>query len=270
MVYIIVLAVLICLAVLTGFMMAPRMEQRWRMRPFLGVRWAHRGLHDPEKGIPENSLSAFAAAIERGVGIELDVHLTKDGQLAVFHDDTFDRMCGQPGIVEETDYSVMKEYRLSGTRERIPLLSEVLSLINGKVPVLIEVKLPSSDVTVCRVLDEELRRYSGKYMIQSFNCLVLRWMKKYRKEVLRGQLSSNLTRSDKKPHYLLRLCVKYLLSNCFCRPDFIAYKWSDRKNLGFWINRTLFRTPSAAWTLHGERAVERARCCFDMYIFEIN
>ncbi len=107
-----------------------------------GVKWAHRGLHDIKKGIPENSIPAFQAAIEAGYGIELDVHLTKDGKLVVFHDDDFRRICGEKGKVEETDYARMRTYRLSRTGEKIPLLSEVLRLVDGKVPLLIEVKLP--------------------------------------------------------------------------------------------------------------------------------
>lgn len=147
---------------------------------------------------------------------------------------------------------------------------EVLQLVDGKVPLLIEVKLPNTDTKICRKLDEELRKYHGEYMIQSFNSLVLRWMKKHRNEIPRGQLSENLTKNDRTTHYLLRFCVKYLLSNCMCRPDFISYRWSDRKNPGLWLNRVLFKTPAAAWTLHGEKDVKAARRSFDMYIFEMS
>ena len=137
-----------------------------------------------------------------------------------FHDDTFERICGR-GQSEDTSYEEMQKYRLAETKERIPLLSEVLQLVDGKVPLLIEVKLPNTDTKICRKLDEELRKYHGEYMIQSFNSLVLRWMKKHRNEIPRGQLSENLTKNDRTTHYLLRFCVKYLLSNCMCRPDFI-------------------------------------------------
>ena len=127
--------------------------------------------------------------------------------------------------MEETDYTQMTDYRLCGTKERIPLFSEVLSAVDGRVPLLIEVKLPSADTQICRYLVRELEHYRGRYMIQSFNCLVLRWLKKHRGEIPRGQLSSNLTESEKTPHYLLRFCVKYLLSNFLSRPDFISYKY---------------------------------------------
>ena len=152
----------------------------------------------------------------------------------------------------------------------LTFLSEVLRLVDGKVPLLIEVKLPSADTEVCRRLDEELQGYRGKYMVQSFNSLVLRWMKKHRNEIPRGQLSENLTRKPDTTHYALRFCVKYLLSNCMCRPDFISYKWADRKNPGFLVNKKLFHAPVAAWTLHGEKDLRAAKRSFDMYIFELN
>lgn len=266
----ILLLVIAAVVILGGFMTAPRLSGRRRVSPFVGTKWAHRGLHDMAKGIPENSMAAFDAAVDAGYGIELDVHLTKDKQLVVFHDDTFERVCGKTGNVEETDYSEMKSYRLCGTEERIPLFSEVLRAVDGKVPLLIEVKLPNADTEICRYLVQELEHYKGRYMIQSFNCLVLRWLKKHRGEIPRGQLSSNLTESEKTPHYLLRFCVKYLLSNWICRPDFISYKWADRKNPGFWLNRVVFRAPTAAWTLHGERAVKEAGRKVDMMIFELN
>lgn len=270
----IVLVVILCMVIgllaFLIFLLAPRLSGRKRVHPFLGVKWAHRGLHDKKRGIPENSFPAFRAAIEAGDGIELDVHLTKDGQLVVFHDDTFERICGRRGRVEDTSYEEMQKYRLAETKERIPLLSEVLQLVDGKVSLLIEVKLPNTDTKICRKLDEELRKYHGEYMIQSFNSLVLRWMKKHRNEIPRGQLSENLTKNDRTTHYLLRFCVKYLLSNCMCRPDFISYRWSDRKNPGLWLNRVLFKTPAAAWTLHGEKDVKAARRSFDMYIFEMS
>ena len=104
----IVLVVILCMVIgllaFLIFLLAPRLSGRKRVHPFLGVKWAHRGLHDKKRGIPENSFPAFRAAIEAGDGIELDVHLTKDGQLVVFHDDTFERICGRRGRVEDTSY----------------------------------------------------------------------------------------------------------------------------------------------------------------------
>ena len=106
----------------------------------LDWRYAHRGLHDNNGGVPENSLAAFRLAAENGFGAELDVHLTADGQLAVIHDSDLQRVCGQEGKVEELTYEALSQYRLLGTEERIPLLSEVLSLFAGVAPLIVELK----------------------------------------------------------------------------------------------------------------------------------
>ena len=112
--------------------------------------------------------------------------------------------------------------------------------------------------------------YKGTFLVQSFNSLVLQWMRKNQKQILRGQLSSDLVKSEKTPHYFFRFCVKYLLSNCICRPDFISYKMEDSKNLSLWMQKHIFHVPIAAWTLHGEEMLQRAKSRFDMYIFEKN
>lgn len=266
--WLIILICLLFLAFFYLFLVAPRLGGREKLIAFLGVKWAHRGLHNIKEGIPENSMAAFRAAAAGRYGIELDVHLTRDGQIVVFHDDTFERVCSQKGTVEETDYQTMKEYTLLGTEEHIPLLRDVLRFVDGRVPLLIEVKLPTTDTRICEKLIEALNGYEGKYLIQSFNCFVLRWLKKYRKDVLRGQLSENLTRSGHKPHYVFRFSVKYLLTNAFCRPDFISYRMSDTANISLWLNQYLFRAPIAVWTLRGDCAMQRAKRHYQMYIFE--
>lgn len=252
------------------FMLAPRMTQRRRMKPFLENYWAHRGLHSMEKGIPENSMAAFKMAVKEGMGIELDVHMTKDRRLVVFHDDTLERVCGKPGQVEEMVYRELEECHLCGTSERIPLFSDVLRYVNGRVPLLIEVKLPSKNTEICVHLTEQLKEYNGPYLVQSFNCLVLGWLKRHRADILRGQLSSDLVKSDKTPHYLLRFCVKYLLSNCYTRPDFISYKLTDTDNISLWLIQHLFLAPVAVWTVRSAQAMAEARMRFNMYIFERN
>lgn len=250
------------------FMIMPRMTQRRRIKPFLGIRWAHRGLHCIEKGIPENSMKAFKAAVREGYGIELDVHLTRDKRLVVFHDDTLKRVCGKQGKIEKTAYSELSFCYLSGTSERIPLFSEVLEYVNGRVPLLIEVKLPSQNTEVCARLTEELKGYQGAYLVQSFNSLALGWLRKHSPDILRGQLSSNLVKSDKTPQYFIRFCVKYLLTNCYTRPDFISYNILDSGNISVQCLKYVFRTPVAVWTITTTDLMDKARREFDMYIFE--
>ncbi|WP_122641756.1 glycerophosphodiester phosphodiesterase family protein [Luxibacter massiliensis] len=258
----------VMLVLLYLFMIMPRMSTHKRMKLFLGTKWAHRGLYNMKKGIPENSLAAFKNAVKKGVGIELDVHMTCDKKLIVFHDDTLKRVCGCEGNIEEMAYEDLKGCYLNHTSEKIPLLSDVLDYVNGRVPLLIEVKLPTKNTEICSYLEKELRRYNGPYLVQSFNCLVLRWLKMYCPQILRGQLSSNLTKSSNSPNYLLRFCVQHLLSNCWCRPDFISYKLRDSQNLSLRIVHRLYHAPVAAWTIRTAEEMAAAKKEYDMYIFE--
>ena len=119
-----------------NFLLAPRLSGRKRVHPFLGVKWAHRGLHDKKRGIPEIHFRHFVGNRSRRwnrTGCSSD----KGWTVVVFHDDTFERICGRRGRVEDTSYEEMQKYRLAETKEQIPLLSEVLQLVDGKVPLLI-------------------------------------------------------------------------------------------------------------------------------------
>lgn len=261
---------IIAALVLYIYLIFPETRRKREIWKYRGTQWAHRGLHENQAGIPENSMAAFRQAIRAKMGIELDVHLTRDHKLVVFHDDTLQRMCGVSGSVEEKTWEELKTLHLLDTAESIPLLKDVFHLVKGKVPILIEVKLLTEDTAICRFLVEELKAYGGQVLVQSFNSLVLRWFRKYETQILRGQLSSNLVKSEETPHYMFRFCVKYLLSNCICRPDFISYKMEDSNNLSLWMQKHIFHVPVAAWTLHGEEMLQRAKSRFDMYIFEKN
>ncbi len=182
---------------------------------------AHRGFFNSQKGIPENSIMAFQRAIENNYSIELDVHLLKDGNVIVFHDNCLLRMTGLNKLVKDCDYEEIKKLHLLNTTQKIPLLQEVLNLVKGKVAILIELKY---DVKV-GLLEKEvlkiLKQYTGKYAIQSFNPQSLFWLKKHASQIPRGQLSGAFENS--------KMCKikKYLLKNLFfnrvTKPDFIAY-----------------------------------------------
>lgn len=250
------------------YAICPRLTKRKQMHPYLHTAWAHRGLHSSVEHIPENSLPAFKAAIAEGYGIELDVHRSKDGKLVVFHDDTLIRMCNQEGRIEAYTWVQLSAFTLQDTTEQIPLFSQVLSLVNGQVPLLIEIKLPDKNCAICEALWEELKDYSGPYLIQSFNSLALRWFRKHHPDVLLGQLSNNLLLSNPEQNMILRFFVTHLLSNFYCRPDFISYKYKDRHNLGLWLNQHLFGAPVAMWTLRTPEAIRHSKDLVDMYIFE--
>lgn len=246
----------------------PRISKRTVMGHFAQTMFAHRGYHCIDHGIPENSMAAFYAAIKNGYGIELDVHLTKDNKLVVFHDNTLTRMCDAPRVVEELTYEELKRYPLLHTSEHIPLFTDVLALVNGQVPLLIELKIPTKSIKICSAVYEKLDHYNGDYLVQSFNTMGLRWFRLHAPEILRGQLSSNLLKSHSAEPFLLKCFVKSLFANVLGRPDFISYKLSDLPTLNVWILRTFFGTPVAVWTLRTNDALYQGRRKYDMQIFE--
>ncbi|MGN0406519.1 MAG: glycerophosphodiester phosphodiesterase family protein [Bariatricus sp.] len=264
-----ILILVLLLFILSYFaLIMPNLSRRKAMQPYLNLDYAHRGLHDASKRIPENSMAAFHEALKKNLAIELDIHITHDNQVVVFHDDTLDRICNVPGTIEESDYQDLAGLRLQNTGERIPLFSEVLHYVNGRVPLLIELKLPSSDTRLCNYTLELLQNYHGPYLIQSFNSLGIRWFFKHAPHILRGQLSSALTKTDPQCPFLARFCVQHLLTNLYCHPDFISYKFADTSNLSVWLNQHLFRIPIAVWTLRNSQTYRQAKTKFDMYIFE--
>lgn len=186
--------VLLALFCLYFYCIMPRLSRKKEVQDFIHHLFAHRGLFTKDQSIPENSMAAFANAIEQGYGIELDIQLTKDKRLVVFHDHTLSRMCGIDLPVCEMTYQQLQKYTLLDTEEKIPLFEDVLKLVDGKVPLLVEIKLPTLNTYTCQAADALLQNYSGKYCIESFNPLALRWYKKHRKDVVRGQLSANLTK----------------------------------------------------------------------------
>lgn len=141
------------------FSILPRRSMRRQMEKYHQTMFAHRGYHCAPKGIPENSMSSFRAAIEHHYGIELDLHLTRDGHLVVFHDHTLDRICHCPGTIELLSLEQLKKCRLSGTSEQIPLFQDVLTLVNGRVPLLIELKIPGYSLKICKKTYDLLRTY---------------------------------------------------------------------------------------------------------------
>ena len=154
-------------------------------------RYAHRGLHDSENGIPENSMAAFRLAVENGYGIELDIHLTKDGRLAVIHDSSLLRTAGADVRVETLTAEELDQYRLEGTDEKIPFLEEVLPLFEGKTPLVVELKVEGNAAALAKAACDLLDQYKVDYCIESFHPQAILWLKKNRPEICRGQLSQN-------------------------------------------------------------------------------
>lgn len=181
---------------------------------------AHRGLHSSK--VPENSLTAFQLAVEGRFPIELDIHIIKSGEVIVFHDDNLKRMCGIDKDLNECTFTEVRELYLKHTHERIPLLSEVLATVNGKVPLLIELKYDQPAGKLEAAALEALEHYKGKYAFQSFSPFSLRWLKKHAPHIPRGQLASNF-KGCKKISPLLKPALKKLWFRPIAKPDFISY-----------------------------------------------
>jgi len=237
------------------------------MERYRFVRFAHRGLH--RDGSQENSLSAFAKAKESGFGIELDVRLSKDGELVVFHDPTLARMCGIEGKVIDYTTEELAKMSLGGTEEGIPTFRQVLELIDGAVPLLIEIKMDTDESGVAERLLVELEGYHGDFIVESFNPLALRTVRRARPEILLGILSCDYMATAKYRGKLLYKLLQDLRMNFLFRPDFIAYDKTGYRNGSLRYLRRTFGTPLFAWTVRSaEEERDAIRNGFDSVIFE--
>lgn len=246
------------------FLVAPK--NRKEMKDFKAKMYAHRGLHNAERA--ENSMSAFKAAVESGYSIELDIRLSRDGELVVFHDDTLDRVCGREGKVIDFTADELATFKLSGTSDGIPRFSDVLALVDGKVPLLVEIKEDAGVSAVSEAACKMLAEYKGPFIVESFNPLSLKTVKKNMPKVTRGILSHRYYEYEqyRKPLYFL---LQSLLLNFLCRPAFIAYDHRHAKAFGLRFVRTVFGVPTLAWTVKSAEDEAMARKNgFDGIIFE--
>ena len=154
---------------------------------------AHRGLHDGNKLIPENSMLSFKNAIHKGFAIEIDIVFSKDGHIIVFHDYNTFRLCGVDAKVSDLTLAQIKTLYLGKTKERIPTLQEVLSLVDNKVPLLIEIKNRSKVGYFENNLNEVLKNYEGDFAIQSFNPRSLKWFSEQNPAILKRAFSFSLS-----------------------------------------------------------------------------
>lgn len=226
--------------------------------------YAHRGLHDNsgDNPLPENSLAAFGIAAEKGFGIELDVQLSKDGEVYVFHDYSLERMTGCKSKLSELDSTELDKLRLLGTDEHIPRFKEVLDLVAGRVPILVELKGESLDSSLCPKTDSLLGEYKGAYIVESFNPMLLFWYRKNRPEVIRGQLYTNVVKS--KGFTALNLCLTGMLFNFLARPDFVAYDKERPGALPVAITR-LFGAGQFVWTIKSREEYDKKGKAFAIF-----
>lgn len=261
---------LILLLLLITFLYLFTVHPRMR-RPdsslFQNCLFAHRGLHNIKNGIPENSLTAFRQAVDAGYGIELDVQLTLDGIPVIFHDSSLSRMCAIDRRLDSMTFTALRSYFLAGTAEKIPSLAEVLTLVDGKVPLLIEIKMDHFDLRIPETINSLLCGYSGAYCIESFHPAALWWYRINRPDILRGQLSTHFNAENHTFSPLQFLLGKMVL-NLISRPDFISYNWRFRRDLSLFLCSRLFKADAAGWVIRSEKELQTCRRSFNMFIFE--
>jgi len=228
--------------------------------------YAHRGLHNG-KDAPENSLAAFEAACRAGYGIELDVQLSRDGTVMVFHDYTLIRMTGCDKKLSELDANELTALTLGESDQKIPTFEEVLSLVDGRVPLLVELKGENFDTSLCAKVADMLRNYRGLYCIESFNPLLIGNMKKQMPEIFCGLLYTNVCR-DKKKNSILNIALTAMALNVVAKPDFIAFNKVDRDSLPVKITTQLFGAPKFVWTVNTPEELDTAHKNGELPIFE--
>ena len=260
----VLLILLFILVLLYLFLIAPRLPRR-DMGIMKSVWYAHRGLWDGEK--PENSLPAFRAAVEHGFGIETDIHITRDDQLVVFHDDSLKRMCGTDIGIADCTLSELREYRLANTACLIPTLDEFLDTVGDHTPLLIEIKTDKRVTLICEKLNARLNSFSGPYMIESFDPRAVSWYRRHRPDILRGQLTFGLVKPSEVPKTALYRLLSSQIMNVLARPDFIAAEAVTDHSLPLRLMR-LFPVHWAAWTVRSQEQMDTLKQRYDTQIFE--
>lgn len=255
----------IIVAIVYLILLLPSKDKKEEALRFASYRYAHRGLHG--EGAPENSLGAFSRSVEAGYGIELDVRLSSDNVLVVFHDDTLDRMTDKTGLVNAYTKDELSAISLAGTDERIPTLDSVLSLVSGKVPLLVEIKEAQGSLEVTRRVCERLKSYTGEYIIESFNPIALREVRRLLPGKIVGILSEHFTKNKllRKPLYYL---LESMATNVMSRPDFVAYNHKHSSFLPFRVAKALGYVCFCYTVKSIEDEKEALEGDFDSVIFE--
>ena len=273
-----VIILILCAAallVLLALMLAMRPLRRTHpvVRQYMKGLYAHRGLYDVEKGIPENSLAAYDRAASNGFGMELDVRLTADGQLVMLHDNNAERMTGENVLISEISAERACSLHLRGTEQCIPRFEQMLSTVAGRVPVLIELKINKGDSyakcgELCEKVCDALEGYDGPFMLESFDPRAIYWLKRHRPELARGQLVTYYRRHGDQCPPVLDFLLANAMFNIFTRPDFIAVHYEDRNALFIRLSRALYGVCEFQWTINSPEKQRESEKIGAVPIFE--
>lgn len=230
-----------------------------------GIKIAHKGLHDVNEGIPENTIVAFEKAIQQNYPIELDVHLTKDKKVVVIHDDNLLEMTGVDKKIKDLTYDEISMYEIKNSDQKVPLLEDVLRVVKGKVLLVIELKTYYNIGLLERELVKVLEGYDGEIAVQSFNPFCLAWFKKNKPEYIRGLLSSDFR--FHRYSFVKRVILKGLWLARVGKPDFVAY---DINALNDRIISKIKRMNAKVigWTIDDAEKLKKAETLCEGYIFE--
>ena len=260
-------AAVLFISVLILFLVEPRKSVKSQYSKFAARNYAHRGLHTPDGAVPENSMAAFERAAEAGYGIELDVRMTKDKKIVVFHDDDTTRVCLAGGRICDMTYEELSSLRLRGTDQGIPLFSDVLNEVNGRVPLIVEIKTSGFSISeTCSLVWELLSGYDGLYCVESFDPRAVGWFKKHHANVYRGQLVSSYRSLRKDAPGIVAFLISNVLTNVIARPHFIAHSTENMTafcKLCLWLGARRF-----TWVCREKENSKRYEAQSDGVIFE--
>lgn len=225
---------------------------------------AHQGLHSAES--PENTVGAFEAAVEAGYPIECDIVLTRDGVPIVFHDQNLRRLTGRDIAIEDVDWADIRDLQILDSDEGIPRLADLLETVDGRVPLMIELKSRAIPGDLEPAVAVELDGYQGEFVITSFNPLTLGWFRRHRPNWPRGQIGGFL-QNERNANIIEKSIAKELRGDWYCKPDFIAYQ-QDRLEYEAVAEHRGAGRPILAWTLTSQAEADAVDGSADNIIFE--
>lgn len=245
----------------------PNLTRKYAFKPYEETLIAHRGLYNNED-VPENSIKSFKKAVKNGFGIELDLQLTTDNKLVVFHDENLSRMTGINKILHECEYDEISNLHLLDTKETIPLFEDVLKVLNKDTPLIIEIKPEGRYIETTKAAIEMMRNYDGIYNIESFNPNVVRYLKENEPDIIRGQLAHNYFVENEELNVFIKFALTYLLFNFYTKPDYIAYDCMNTTNLSFRIISKIHKGECIAWTIKSQEQLQKNKKYYNCFIFD--
>ncbi len=234
---------------------------------------AHRGLHDAARGRVENTPAAFSAALEKGYGIECDVRPAACGTPMVFHDDTLDRLVAHSGPVHAHDAAALKRFKFRNGTDRMPDLGELLELVGGRQPILVEIKSewePPNRAFLTAIAKLAVS-YKGPLALMSYDPAVMAVVKELAPEIPRGIVSGLI---EEEPQWCDKLgperaySLSHLLKSRAAAPDFYAYQVGALPTPVTRYVREVLSMPLFTWTVRTEEERAVAARWADAPIFE--